>query len=126
MKLALEALETESDLYRENNEDGAPDYIWEAITALREALAQPQQEPAAYLFTNVQSGDIETSTDPDHKQDDREMWFREVLVRPAARKPLTDAQIETVWRSVQANDFHDCVKPFARALEAKHGIEGDV
>ena len=39
------------------------------------------------------------------------------------RKPLTDEEIETVWRSVQANDFHDCVKPFARAIEAAHGIE---
>jgi hypothetical protein len=42
---------------------------------------------------------------------------------PAQRKPLTDEEIETVWRSVQANDFHDCVKPFARAIEAAHGIE---
>lgn len=41
----------------------------------------------------------------------------------AQRKPLTDEEIETVWRSVQANDFHDCVKPFARAIEAKHGIK---
>ena len=44
---------------------------------------------------------------------------------PAQRKPLTDEQIETVWRSVQANDFHDCVKPFARAIEAAHNIKGD-
>lgn len=46
-------------------------------------------------------------------------------LQPAQRKPLTDAQIETVWRSVQANDFHDCVKPFARAIEAAHNIKGD-
>jgi len=44
---------------------------------------------------------------------------------PAQRKPLTDEEIETVWGSVQANDFHDCVKPFARAIEAAHGIKGD-
>jgi len=44
---------------------------------------------------------------------------------PAQRKPLTDEEIETVWRSVQANDFHDCVKPFARAIEAAHNIKGD-
>ena len=44
---------------------------------------------------------------------------------PSQRKPLTDEEIETVWRSVQANDFHDCVKPFARAIEAVHGIKGD-
>jgi hypothetical protein len=42
---------------------------------------QPVQDVAAYLFTNVQSGDIESSTDPDHKQDERELWYREELVR---------------------------------------------
>jgi hypothetical protein len=64
LKLALEALETESDIYRENDDDGAPEYILEAITALRlaidvqnmasestykAALAQPAQE-----LTNIQ------------------------------------------------------------------------
>lgn len=46
MKLALEALETERDNYQDwDKEDGAPEYIYEAITALREALAeQPAQE----------------------------------------------------------------------------------
>ena len=48
--------------------------------------------------------------------------FKEVS---AQRKPLTDEEIEKVWRSVQANDFHDCVKPFARAIEAKHNIKGE-
>jgi hypothetical protein len=32
---------------------------------------------------------------------------------------LTDEQIEKVWQRVQANDFHDCVQPFAQAIEAK-------
>jgi hypothetical protein len=41
-------------------------------------------EPAAYLFTNVQSGDIEASCNPDHKEGEREMWHREPLVRPPA------------------------------------------
>jgi hypothetical protein len=48
----------------------------------KQQKAQPAaQEVAAYLFTNVQSGDIESSTDPDHKQDERELWYREELVR---------------------------------------------
>jgi len=37
----------------------------------------------------------------------------------AQRKPLADEEIEEVWQRVQASDFHDCVKPFARAIEAK-------
>lgn len=39
LKLALEALETERDIYRENDEDGAPEYILEAITVIEAALA---------------------------------------------------------------------------------------
>lgn len=53
---------------------------------------------------------------------DPEANFKTAAPKPPARKPLTDEEIETVWRSVQANDFHDCVKPFARAIEAAHGI----
>jgi hypothetical protein len=43
LKLALEALETERDIYREHDEDGAPEYILEAVTAIKAALAQPAQ-----------------------------------------------------------------------------------
>jgi hypothetical protein len=32
---------------------------------------------------------------------------------------LTDEEIERVWQCTQANDFHDCVQPFAQAIEAK-------
>jgi hypothetical protein len=41
---------------------------------------------------------------------------------PAAQRQwvgLTDEEIEKVWQRTQANDFHDCVQPFARAIEAK-------
>ena len=42
MKLALEALETERENYQDwDKQDGAPEYIYEAITALREELAKP-------------------------------------------------------------------------------------
>jgi len=49
LKLALKALETERDIYREYDEDGAPEYILEAITTIEQALAQPAQEPVAWL-----------------------------------------------------------------------------
>jgi hypothetical protein len=32
---------------------------------------------------------------------------------------LTDEDAEEVWQSVQTRDFHDCVQPFAQAIEAK-------
>lgn len=36
-------------------------------------------QEVAYLFTNVQSGDIESSVDPDYKQDEEEFWCKEPL-----------------------------------------------
>ena len=31
---------------------------------------------------------------------------------------LTDEEVESVWKQVEVSDFHDCVQPFARAIEA--------
>jgi protein-arginine kinase activator protein McsA len=48
--------------------------------------------------------------------------YTETKKAPQAKRGwvgLTDEEIEQVWRQVQANDFHDCVQPFARAIEAK-------
>ena len=173
MKLALEALEGSTD----------KTLSIRAITTLREALAQPQQEPVAWMtqarnfvhpmeFTEEEEaksyGWKAVYTSPPAQQEPVEYWtvangwvsdqaevpaavwvepdFWEHCNRvncgtayrlpapgrqplytspPAQPQPLTDEQIETVWRSVQANDFHDCVKPFARAIEAAHNIKGD-
>jgi hypothetical protein len=67
-------------------------------TAIKAAQTAPVQESVAYLFTNVQSGDIEASTDPDHKEGEREMWHREPLgklaaapLKPVAWMPETTA-----------------------------------
>lgn len=57
----------------------------EAITALRRALSathgeQPaQQEPVAWLFTNVQSGDWDFCYQEDEHDDDMEMWHKQPL-----------------------------------------------
>jgi hypothetical protein len=64
---------------------------WEKFCEQALAAQPAVQEPVAYLFTNVQSGDIESSTDPDYKEGEREMWFRERLVRPAAQPAVPDA-----------------------------------
>ena len=89
-----------------------------------EALAQPQQEPVAWRVKWPAIGGGHKWLMVDRPLMEKEGFVNEALyTSPPARKPLTDEEIETVWRSVQANDFHDCVKPFARAIEAAHGIK---
>ena len=54
--------------------------------------------------------------------EDFDFWMPLPSVQQPAQRTwvgLTDEEIEQIWRLVQANDFHDCVQPFARAIEAK-------
>jgi len=80
--------------------------------------------PSEHLKTLQRRVDFLKSRDHKNSFDHAELGSLEwVLVNlQTERKPLTDEEIEKVWRSVQANDFHDCVKPFARAIEAAHQI----
>lgn len=114
LKLALEALEQLQGGCTDHD-DGTVEAItvWcpEVIDAIKQALAQPEQEPVAYLFTNVQSNDIESSTDPDHKQGERELWFREALVRPA-QEPEERNFCQRCGK--RTNDIHTCTPPMEK------------
>lgn len=93
---------------------------------INEALAQPQQEPVAKIeITRCKfTGELESWTFAERPRNaPAGTYYVYTTPQPAQRQPLTDEEVETVWRSVQANDFHDCVKPFARAIEAKHNIK---
>jgi hypothetical protein len=63
MKLALEALKDERDKYLEySTEDGAPEYIYEAIRSLefevaKQAFEEPMQEPFAWCIESEDSAD---------------------------------------------------------------------
>ena len=85
LDLALAALKDAAYCVQNNYCPDNMGHDWDdTITAIKQARSAPVQEPVAYLFTNVQSGDIEASTNPDHKEGEREMWYREPLVRPPA------------------------------------------
>lgn len=113
LKLALEALE--------NAEYGDYDKkeLNEAITAIREALAeQPaQQEPVACKTLCEQC--VERSYD----------FCANVAQTtplpspPPQRKPLTDEQRDALARQADENDWHDY--DIIDAVEAFHGILGD-
>lgn len=79
-----------------------------ALKALREALAQPQQEPSGWqkIVECPICGDMAIATG----------------IPAAQRKPLTDEELEEiVKRGAENKPFHHW---FARAIEAAHGIKG--
>jgi hypothetical protein len=125
LDLALEALENHEGNYK--LDVAGCDRHDKAITAIKQALAAPTVQPVAHLFTNVQSGDIEASTNPDHKEGEREMWYREPLVRPPAAQqapvPLTDEQIVAKALHLSGLGTNPDVLQFARAIEAAHGVK---
>jgi len=106
MKLALEALKGSTD----------KTLSIRAITTLREALAQPQQEPVAWLDPWTQNN-VTTDYDAYGKHG------IPLYTSPPARKPLTDEEIRAIVRKVDEEEGH--IIHFARAIEAKHNIKGD-
>ena len=133
MKLALEALEMWCPMTATylNTRD-------KAITALQEALAQPQQEPVAWaIFTNAGNARMWSTFQP-HLQklaDAEGLTITPLYTSPPAqefvcstglchyRKPLTDAQINAFFEGMEPNNGFWL--SFARAIEAAHGIKGD-
>jgi len=89
---ALEALES--------GPDGDPILAGETITALRAALAQPEQEPVTWQYD---------------------------YTRLPQRKPLTDQEAKVLWTDVYEPGHHVWVvaERFARAIERAHGIGGE-
>ena len=123
------------------------------VTAIKEALAQPEQEPVAWLHTKIEGVAVpHRPADLDKHPDRWEALYKtpppcptcEALARtvmldqtsydttPPQRKPLTDEQI---WDEVKAADLdwqtgwsldEDASNryiTFARAIEAAHGIK---
>ena len=136
MKLALEALETERENYQDwDKQDGAPEYIYEAITALREALAeQPaQQEPVAWMwrckpYCNWPEWSVSLKRPADSGCDGhkRTEGYEDVplYTTPPQRKPLTDERMWALWNSHGIDDMNQQEAiAFARDIEAAHGIK---
>lgn len=104
MQMALEALNTARPACFADNTLEAID---NAITALRERLAQPEQEPVQFNCTVV---------DDAHPEG--------VLLSQWGRQPLTEATIRNMCEHVPDYDIstHDLML-FARAIEVAHGIK---
>ena len=117
LKLALEALEAdELDMV----DDGSGNMVFrkeQAITAIKEALAQPKQEPLAWISTGPASMIHWTADKPAYGDD----WVP-LYTAPPQRKPLTDEDIERIVREARVGE-HGIGYTIARAIEAAHNIK---
>ena len=139
LQQALDALDAITDDVDGTGLNTMPsfDKAIDAITALREALAEPGPEPAAWKCANCGN----TSDCQGVGQGDN--WCNSCAVcgqmqplyaaPPAAPAPaapvvpLTDEQINEMWRKIRAEDDSWMPLPhevFARAIERAHGITG--
>ncbi|CAB4130565.1 hypothetical protein UFOVP133_1, partial [uncultured Caudovirales phage] len=102
LKLALEALEIEQAIYRGDREDGTPEHILEAITAIKEALAQP--EPVAVHQFRKRGCSDWYDGNPDHTDGCGPYEARTLYTSTPARHGWTTQQIAGMARLKEAQD----------------------
>jgi len=119
-QLALEALEDERYVTKYT-------HIVDAITAIREALAQPEQEPVAWMFQHEETGRIMCVEAQQvewgfEKGNPRLKKIAPLYTTPPAsqRKPLTPAEIAAF---VGTHGFGPEQLKWFRYAEAAHGIK---
>ena len=92
------------------------------IEAVKEALAQPEQEPVAWMYeVNNAHTCLDLFEPPDDAYD--EGTLHPLYTTPPQRKPLTDKQRDAIARQATENDWHDY--KIIDAVEAAHGIKGE-
>ena len=121
LKLALAVLKE----WRKGFPDDWTDFDTEAVTAIREALAQPEQEPVAWGMMNDDGKIYDCICPEEHDRVEGE-YTVPLYTTPPHRKPLTDEEIDKLpWEPHESNPmtFAEGLRYFARAIEAAHGIK---
>ena len=85
-------------------------------TAIKEALAQPEQEPVAWAYVNSddECEQIEYCTESPMPE------FVPLYTSPPQRQPLTDDKLDAL--ALDDDGLPNSHFEFARAIEAAHGI----
>ena len=118
LKLALEVLEEINKLSIGENAICLPAEIDTAMDAIREALAEPEQKPVAWMLMNDTQCHIMAT---DWKPEDSDGWKTAPLYTvPPARKSLTDEEIDNLELPPNGCTMRELV----RAIERAHGIDG--
>ena len=92
-----------------------------AITALKQALAEPEQDPVGWQWLNTCNyrKKLPANAIPEH--------WRPLYTAPTPRKPLTDEEMRECAQAMNAEPlaegWPELIK-FARAIERAHGIGG--
>ena len=128
LKLALEALESgvKTTANRISWMEYDSELIEKAITAIKEALAQPEQEPVATdweRIARVQNAKLMAVCDEAGGFEKLcEVMDKYEATTPPQRKPLTDAQIDTILIGLMRQHKSGAVT-IARAIEAARSEE---
>ena len=111
LRLALEALE---DIHPGNMTPMAEEYWNKAITAIKEALAQPEQEPVAYVKTVIEA--LYENSDPVSVE---AAELLERITTPPQRKPLSDEEAQQIFAKHNCTISTHLAGILTRAIEAK-------
>ena len=107
----------------------AVDSMNEWAQAMRERLAQPEQEPVAWEDVLGAIARGWTHDDNKHKTMDVQLAvaiakeIQDMVTAPPQRKPLTDDEVVEVLGNVRESITGNAFLAFARAIEAAHGIK---
>ena len=119
LKLALEALERFIPYLPLKDEAQCNRYD-KAITAIKEALAQPELEPVAWMIWGKNNVPSLTFKKPSDKY-----VFDSLYTTPPQRKPLTNDAARKLWSHIEGVTVSEAVTLLSvvRATEAAHGIK---
>ena len=115
---ALEALEDFGMKHYENTGEALHRDVYEALKA---ALAEPVQEPVAWL--NTEDGFC-TLDSPVKGIDVMSQWAP-LYTAPPQRKPLTREEAIALWADKSDGPSNGEIVSFTRAIERAHGIGGN-
>lgn len=100
--------------------DGACDPTL-ALVRAKEALAQPEQEPVAWIYESVCGNDFSTCIDPPSYAKN----IRPLYTTPPQSKPLTLHGLSKIFASIPSIPFDgEWQLELVRAVEEAHGIKG--
>ena len=119
IELALEALERSvATCFDQRSHDevmGRPEhFVNQTITAIKQALAQPDQEPVAWVVYSSAENDIVWADKGKRLKQNTPLY-----TAPPQRKPLTDEQKVALCKKFPDHLTFNAIK----AIEAAHGIK---